>query len=80
MKASQPTLPGVRDWTQPQTVRGSELVAVIAEAKAAGWHAHKMRALPETIYELRFFRVSAEGISPVSKLGGSHRETLNERR
>lgn len=55
---SQPTLPGVRVWTQPITVRGSELAQAIAEAQAAGWTAHRMKVLPEVIYELQFWRIT----------------------
>ena len=55
---SQPTLPGVRDWTQPITARGCELAAVIAEAQAAGFHAHRMKVSSQAIYELQFFRLA----------------------
>jgi hypothetical protein len=56
--AKQPTLPGVRDWTQPITARGSELAAVIAEAQAAGFHAHRMKVSSQALYELKFFRLA----------------------
>jgi hypothetical protein len=62
MKTSQPQLPAMpRDWTRPQAVAGSELSAVIAEARAAGWHAHWMKVLPAVTYELQFFRLAGTG-------------------
>jgi hypothetical protein len=33
---THPPLPAMRDWTLPQTVKGSELAQAIAEAHAAG--------------------------------------------
>jgi hypothetical protein len=56
MKPSQPTLPGVTLWTEPQTVRGSELVQIIARAAAAGFKAHRTTVKQPAIYEVRFFR------------------------
>jgi hypothetical protein len=48
-----------RDFSQPITVRGSELAQAIAEAQAQGYHAHRMKVLPEVIYELQFWKLSA---------------------
>jgi hypothetical protein len=47
----------MRDWTQPQTVRGSELAQAIAEAHAAGYHGHLMKLRPKAMYQLKFFRL-----------------------
>jgi hypothetical protein len=61
MKPSQqPQLPAMpRDFSQPITVRGSELAQAIAEAQAQGYHAHRMKVLPEVIYELQFWKLPA---------------------
>ena len=59
MSTTQPQLPTMpRDFTQPVECRGAELSAVIAEARAAGYEAHRMTVLPEVVYELRFFRLA----------------------
>jgi hypothetical protein len=59
MKPTQPQLPAMpRDYSQPVECRGLELAAVIAEGHAAGYHAHRMRVLPDVIYELQFFRLA----------------------
>jgi hypothetical protein len=70
MKPSQSTLPGVRDFAQPLAVRGSELAAVIAQARAAGYHAHRMTVLPEAVYELRFYRITEADTTQATP--GSH--------
>ena len=65
MKPNQPQLPFMpRDWTQPQTVAGSELAAVLAEAQAAGYHAHRMAVLPLVMYRLQFWRLDAPQPTP----------------
>jgi|GEM_PF-3264204 hypothetical protein len=46
-----------RDWTQPITVKGSELAQAIAEAHAAGYHGHLMKLRPMAMYQLKFFRL-----------------------
>jgi hypothetical protein len=48
------------DFTQPVEVRGRDLQAIIAEAKAQGYHAHRMRVLPDVVYQLQFWRVQSE--------------------
>lgn len=70
MKTSQPQLPTMPpDFSKPITVRGSELAQAIAEAQAQGFHAHRMKVLPEVIYELQFFRLAgtAEAECPPEK-------------
>lgn len=52
---------GGRDWTQPQTAHGSELAAVIPEARAAGYHAHRMKVSTQAVYELQFWKPPAAG-------------------
>lgn len=59
MKPNQPTLPTLTDWREPQTVRGCDLVTVLAQARAAGFWAHRMKVLPEVIYELQFWKLPA---------------------
>jgi hypothetical protein len=59
MKPNQPQLPTLTDRTEPQTVRGCDLATVIAQARAAGYHAHQMKVLPEVIYELQFWKLPA---------------------
>jgi hypothetical protein len=54
----QPQLPTLTDWTEPQTVRGSELAQTIARANAAGFLAHRMTVLPFVTYELIFFHAA----------------------
>ncbi len=46
MKPSQPTLPGVRDWTQPVEIRSGELGALVIEAADAGFEAIRMKVIP----------------------------------
>ena len=48
------------DFAQPVEVRGRDLVAVLNEAQAQGYHAHRMTVLPETLYELRFWKLPAD--------------------
>jgi hypothetical protein len=60
----KPTLPIVSDWTQPQTVSGSELVRLIARANAAGFRAHRMKVVESAIYEVFFFREQTETPEP----------------
>ena len=40
--ASQPTLPGVRDWREPQIIAPGELPRLIAEAASAGFEAVRL--------------------------------------
>jgi len=60
MKPTQPQLPTLTDWTEPQTVKGSELVQIIARANVEGFRAHRMKVLQPAIYELRFMRQPTE--------------------
>jgi hypothetical protein len=56
---------GGRDWTQPITARGNELAAVIKEAQAAGFHAHRMKVSSQAVYELQFWKLpTAQAGSP----------------
>ena len=59
MKPIQPTFPKLRDFSQPITVRGSELAAVIAEAQAQGYQAHRMTVTDQVVYRLMFWRLDA---------------------
>jgi hypothetical protein len=75
MKPNQPQLPSMpRDFSKPITARGSELAAVIKEAQAAGWTAHRMRVLPEVIYELQFFRLA--GTAEAGRLPEKSKESF----
>jgi hypothetical protein len=58
MKTIQQTLPGVRDFRKPVECRGRELSDVIAQAKAAGYYAHRMTVLPDVNYRLQFFPIT----------------------
>jgi hypothetical protein len=59
VKIIQPQLPAMPlGFTEPVECPGSELAAVIAEAQAAGYHAHRMDVLRNGVYRLRFFRLS----------------------
>jgi len=40
--ASQPTLPGVRDWREPQIVSAQRLARTITEAASAGFEAIRL--------------------------------------
>jgi hypothetical protein len=52
----QPALPGVLDFTQPIECRGRDLASVLEQAKAAGYHAHRMTVMKDVVYQLRFWR------------------------
>jgi hypothetical protein len=54
---AQLALPGVRDWTQPITVRGCELAAIIAEAQAQGFNCHRMTVIDMAVYRLMFWKL-----------------------
>ena len=60
MKTStQPTLPGVRDWREPQTVEPHALAFLITEAAAAGFEATRMEVLKPIAYRVTFQRMPA---------------------
>jgi hypothetical protein len=42
----QPTLPTIRDWTEPQTILPGQLADIMAEGTAAGWEAWRMDRHP----------------------------------
>jgi hypothetical protein len=70
MKPSQPQLPTMpRDFSQPVECRGSELAAVIREAQAAGYHAHRMTAADVAVYRLQFWRIT--GTTDAGKKSGN---------
>jgi len=72
MKPSQPQLPTMpRDFSQPVECRGSELVRVIAEARAQGFHGHLMRVKSKATYQLKFFRLPS-----AAKAGKTFKETV----
>ncbi|HUZ07479.1 MAG TPA: hypothetical protein VMV89_08315 [Candidatus Paceibacterota bacterium] len=58
MKPSQPTLPGVRDWREPQTVAASQLVLVVAQANVAGFLAVRLEVLKPLAYRVTFQRMA----------------------
>lgn len=58
MKPSQPTLPGVRDWLDPQTVAASQLVRVITQGNAAGFYAVRLEVLKPLAYRVTFQRMA----------------------
>lgn len=61
----QPQLPAMPlDFSQPIEVKGSQLAGVIAEAKAQGYHAHRMSILPDVLYRLQFWRVAQATTGP----------------
>jgi hypothetical protein len=79
MKTSQPQLPTMpRDWREPVECRGSELAAVIAEALAAGYHAHRMTAADVAVYRLQFWRIT--GTADAGKKSGNPTKTGIEAR
>ena len=55
MTPTQPTLPPLPDYSQPQTVAASRLVTVIAQANAAGFRAIGLTVLPAA-YRVTFER------------------------
>lgn len=66
--AGQPQLPTMpRDFTAPVECLGRDLAAVIAEAKAQGYHAHRMTVKDVAVYRLQFQR-DASPVDPVQKL------------
>jgi hypothetical protein len=52
----QPTLPTLPDWTQPQTVAASQLIATITQGNAAGFRAIAIAVLPVG-YRVSFRRI-----------------------
>ena len=56
MKPTQPTLPTLPDWTQPQTLAASQLASVLAQATAAGFRATGFVVTP-TGYRVTFERI-----------------------
>lgn len=62
MKPSQPQLPTLTDWTEPQTVRASELVQAIARGNAAGFEAIRLECLKKPFgYRVTFQRMPEAG-------------------
>jgi hypothetical protein len=57
--AQQQQLPGVRDWSEPQTVRYGELGAVIVQAAIDGFEAIRMDTITGG-YRLKFVRMDEE--------------------
>lgn len=66
MKTTQTQLPTLTDWREPQTVRGSELLRIIARANAAGYRAHRMTVKQSAIYEVHFMRQPSEAIAKLT--------------
>lgn len=61
MKASsQPTLPTLTDWSEPQTVASHALASTIMQANAAGFDAVRMTALKPSGYLVSFQRMPDE--------------------
>lgn len=67
--ASQPTLPGVRDWREPQTVTACGLARIISDAGSAGFEAVRMEARDKPLgYRVTFQRkAKAEFVPPFVK-------------
>jgi len=61
MKSKQASLPGLTDWREPQTARGSDLLATITRANAAGFKAVRMTVKHAAVYELQFIRFTPDG-------------------
>jgi hypothetical protein len=58
MKPNQPQLPTLTDWSEPQTVRASELVQAIARGNAAGFDAIRLECLKKPFgYRVTFQRM-----------------------
>jgi len=55
------------DFTQAMDVRGRDLAATIAAAKAAGFDTHHMVALPEVVFRMRFWMTNATTGGPEAK-------------
>lgn len=46
----------MQDFSQPLECLARDLPVMIAAARAAGWDAHHMIALPEVLYRLHFWK------------------------
>ena len=58
MKPNQPTLPGVRDWREPQIVSAQRLARMITEANAAGFEAIRLETWKQPFgYRVTFQRM-----------------------
>jgi hypothetical protein len=57
---SQPTLPGVRDWREPQLVSAQRLARTITEAASAGFEAIRLETWKRPFgYRVTFQMMSA---------------------
>jgi hypothetical protein len=69
--ANQQTLPGIRDWREPQIVSAQRLASMITEANAAGFDAVRMECWRNPFgYRVTFQRMdSARHVKTVSPYG-----------
>jgi hypothetical protein len=59
MKPNQPTLPGVRDWREPQLVSAQRLARTITEAASAGFEAIRLETWKRPFgYRVTFQRMA----------------------
>jgi len=54
MNTKQPTLTGLPDYHQPQTVRGNDLLTTIAAANVAGFRAIRLTVKRAAVYQVVF--------------------------
>lgn len=64
MSATQPTLPTLRDWHEPQDVKPYDLARTIAEANRNGFDAVGLTVLKPSGYRVRFQRMPAASRTP----------------
>jgi hypothetical protein len=70
---TQTTLPGIRDWREPQIVSAQRLASMITEANAAGFDAIRMECIRNPLgYRVTFQRMQdaseGRGARPVQNL------------
>jgi len=57
---TQPTLPGVRDWSEPLVIPCGELGRAVIEGAGAGFEAFRMEVLPNAAgYRVHFQRMTS---------------------
>jgi len=80
---SQPTLPGVRDWREPQIVSAQRLARMITEANSAGFEAVRLECWQKPFgYRVTFQRMAdaseSRNARPAQFGDGNHFATKTE--
>lgn len=78
MKPNQQTLPGLPDYSEPQTVSAQRLASLITAANAAGFEAIRMECIRNPLgYRVTFQRMdTARHVKTVSPYGLGVKESF----